>query len=183
MDLRDIAITLGGLYVTGYTLRSATIHLEHFAPAEFGASWPVMATPQLEALDAFRRYINRPIEISPAKGALARTLAPGDATLHNVTRYGRCYASDVLIPEGMTLEQAYELALEADVFGGIGVYPDWHPREGLHVDTRHLAGDKAPPGDPSDPATWSGLDVDDGHGGTVQDYFAAAEAFREQRRV
>jgi hypothetical protein len=52
-------------------------------------------------------------------------------------------------------------------FGGIGIYPDWSPFPGLHLDVRPAEGDVA---------KWAG--VDDGDG---QDYVAMGRGMERWR--
>lgn len=153
--LREAATVLLGGYAVLYALRSYSVNLEHFSPAEFGVWWPRMDVDLLRALDAYRDALGAPLEISPATGALGRALGDGNASQHNVARWGEVRAADVLVPEGMTLRQAYEIARGLELFSGIGVYPDWYPRPGLHLDTRR---DRSP----SDPALWAGRSTDKG---------------------
>lgn len=157
--------------MTAYALRSITVDLEHFGPAEFGASWPLMAGDLLRALDDFREQIGVPLQISPAAGALSRAL-DSDGSLHNVDRHGFVYAADVLVPSSMTLREAYFAAYQSGLFSGVGAYPDWRPRPGLHLDVRHVVASNPTPGvSVDDPATWAG--IDDGAGG--QEYVAVEE--------
>lgn len=159
--------------MTAYALRSITVDLQHFAPWEFRESWPLMAGDLLRALDDFRAQIGVPLELSPAKGALARAL-DSDGSLHNVDRHGFVYAADVLVPASMTLREAYNAAVDSGLFSGVGAYPHWSPRPGLHLDVRHVvSSNPTPNATPSSPATWAG--IDDGNGG--QEYVAAAEVF------
>ncbi len=158
-----LALLIAGGYMAVYTHKSATVQLDHFAPAEFGASWPAMAPKLLRALDQFREQLGEPLQVSPAPGAAARTLGPGAGSLHNVTKHGSSYAIDVLIPEGYTLRGAYEAAKASGLFSGIGVYPDWQPRPGLHLDVRHeVDTNPTPEATPDDPARWGMVDNDEG---------------------
>jgi len=165
-------VLIAGAYMVAYARKVSTMDLEHFDPAEFGGSFPVTAAPILRALDQFRDDLGEPIQVSPAPGAVARTLGPGSSSLHNITKYGQTYAVDVLIPPGHSLRETYRAARAARLFSGLGVYPDWQPRPGLHLDVRHRApSNPTPEASPSDPARWAG--VDDGDGG--QRYVAIDE--------
>ena len=129
------------------------IELRHFEPREFGLWWPWMDPRLLESLDEFRDRLGAPVMISPAQGALGRRLGEAGRSRHNVDRWKRVMAADVMLPRGPDLtdpEQGravVELARQAG-FGGIGLYPDWKPHPGLHLDIRPLKADGAP-------ATWS----------------------------
>jgi len=162
--VRRVLLGLAIVYGAAWVWRSMSIDLEHFDAHEFGAAWPLTSAAILRALDQFRSNLGQPLEVSPAPGAVARTLGPNAASLHNVVRYGQTYAVDVLIPRGHSLRETYRAARAARLFSGLGVYPDWSPRPGLHLDVRHRAPDSpTPEASPSDPARWAG--VDDGDGG------------------
>ncbi|GGX52355.1 hypothetical protein [Saccharospirillum salsuginis] len=156
---------LAALYGAAWVWKGQTVRLRYFKPHEFGQWWPLMDEDLLRGLDEFRRRIGRPVQISPAIGALGRPGA-GDS-MHNVTKWGQVRAADVLIP-GATVADLPGLVAEAravGVFGGVGAYPDWEPWPGLHLDTRDR--------DPNQPATWAGLDDGDGD----QYYTAIEEAW------
>jgi len=148
---------LGGvaaLYGAAWVWKGQAVKLRYFQPEEFGKWWPLMDADLLRGLDEFRHRLGRAVQISPAWGALGR---PGAGnSMHNVARWGQVKAADVLIPgaQPSELEGFYRVAREVEVFGGIGVYPDWEPWPGLHLDTRER--------DPQAPATWAGLDDEDG---------------------
>lgn len=151
-------------YVAKYAAQSASIKLKHFEPKEFGFWWPLMNPKLLYALDAFREKLGHPIMISPAHGALGRYMGKEEGSQHNVTKWGQVNAVDVM-PKGVYLDEAYLVAKNLNKFTGIGVYPDWLPLPGLHLDVRS---DRTP----MNPATWSGLKTANG-----QKYFAVEEAF------
>lgn len=125
--------------------------LKHFKASEFGGWWPLMNRDLLLKLDEFRERWGVPVQISPASGAIGRE-TKGSASQHNVLRWGEVRAVDVM-PVGMTTEAAKRRAVEIarDVgFTGIGLYPDWQPWPGLHLDVR---ADR----EPGDPAEWAGV--------------------------
>lgn len=143
-----------------------------FEPAEFGQWWPWMCPGLVAGLDVLRGELGAPLEISPAKGSLGRYEGRG-GSLHNVERHGLCYAADVLLPASWPVDEAFFLAQGLKIFSGIGVYPEWRPRAGLHLDMRHLAPQNPTPGRvPQSPATWGA--VRDKFGNQV--YVTAAEA-------
>lgn len=84
------------------------------------------------------RYVGFPVVISPAAGSLGRRLG-GSSSLHNVDVFGMVYAADVLLPLSWGVEEGFDAACNVRLFSGIGVYPFWKPRPGLHVDVRHLS--------------------------------------------
>lgn len=140
---------VGAVYYLAYRRKQELVdklNLTYFRPEEFGSSLPLMDTRLLLALDAFRAALKKPITVSPAVGALLRPWAPGSEHF-----YGR--AADIMFPQGPSLARAYETALELRLFSGLGVYPDWKPYPGMHVDVR-------PTRDPSDPARWAGVQRD-----------------------
>lgn len=143
-----------------------------FAPQEFGA-WVNRVHPALLlALDVLRDTLNSPVVISPAPGSLGRRLA-GSSSLHNVDVFGMVYAADVLLPVSWGAEEGFDAARNVRLFSGIGVYPFWKPRAGLHLDVRHLSAVNPTKGaTPLTPATWGGVP---GAGGR-QEYVSAASA-------
>lgn len=102
-------------------------------------------------LDLFRYRWGRAVIISPADGALGRR--DDSSSRHNIERWGRVEAADVM-PTGM--DHAYQAREAVEVarrcaITGIGVYPHWSPRPGLHLDVRDAA-------KPGDPAAWGAID-------------------------
>lgn len=150
MNLITAVGALAAAYGAAWVWKGQSVKLRYFSASEFGAWWPVMDAKLLHGLDEFRHRIGRPVQVSPALGALGRPGA-GDS-MHNVTQWGQVRAADVLIP-GVTVSELphlYQIARGMGVFGGIGVYPDWEPWAGFHFDTRDQ--------DPQSPATWAGID-------------------------
>lgn len=113
----------------------------------------------VEYLNRFEEKWGYPVLISPASGSIIRN-SPGsqhDVMLGN--------AIDVM-PEHMTdkatVRRAIRIAKEVG-FTGIGIYPDWLPSPGLHLDVR-----------PTDRiATWGAV-KDDG----VQVYVSLNQALK-----
>lgn len=145
---------------------------KHFAPHEFGP-WANMIHPALLfALDVLREKLGAAVVISPAAGSLGRRLG-GSSSLHNVDVHGTVHAADVLLPMAWGAAGGFEAARELRLFSGIGVYPFWKPRAGLHLDVRHLSVMNPSKGaTPFTPATWGGVP---GAGGR-QEYISAAAA-------
>lgn len=143
-----------------------------FAPHEFGAWLNRVHPALLFALDVLRDTLNAPVVISPAAGALGRRLG-GSSSLHNVDVFGMVYAADVLLPLTWGVAEGFDAARNVRLFSGIGVYPFWKPRPGLHVDVRHLSAVNPTKGaTPLKPATWGAVR---GAGGR-QEYVSAAAA-------
>lgn len=131
------------------------VQLHHFVPAEFRGWFDQVAPRLLVLLDVLRGHWRAPIRISPARGAIGRRLGPQDTSQHNIDRWGEVRAVDVM-PFGMSSpDQARRLLAlaEATGFTGLGVYPHWQPRPGLHVDVRI----DVPVGSP---AQWGAIDED-----------------------
>lgn len=143
-----------------------------FSAREFG-TWVNSIHPALLfALDVLRDTLNAPVVISPAPGALGRRLG-GSSSLHNVDVFGMVYAADVLLPLSWGVAGGFDAARNVRLFSGIGVYPFWKPRPGLHVDVRHLSAMNPSKGaTPLTPATWGAVL---GAGGR-QEYVSAAAA-------
>lgn len=128
-----------------------------FAPHEFGAWADMMHPALLFALDVLRDALNAPVVISPANGALGRRMGMS-TSLHNVQFHGQVYAADVLLPSSCGVDHGFDVARALRLFSGIGVYPFWRPRAGLHLDVRHLAATNPTKGaTPRHPATWGGV--------------------------
>lgn len=143
-----------------------------FARDEFGAWADMMHPALLFALDVLRDALNAPVVISPAKGSLGRRMGMS-TSLHNVQFHGQVYAADVLLPSSCGVDHGFDVARALRLFSGIGVYPFWRPRAGLHLDVRHLATTNPTKGaTPRYPATWGGVV---GAGGR-QEYISASAA-------
>lgn len=127
--------------------------LDHFGRHEFGEWADQMSEAQLRCLDRFRALWGAKVKVSRADGAVGRH-AGNSTSKHNVDRWGEVRATDVF-PEGMRTRADAERAIrcaEQAGFTGIGVYPDWDPAPGLHLDTRD--GDRV--------ARWGFVDTDQG---------------------
>jgi hypothetical protein len=105
----------------------------------------------LQVADKFRALWGAKVSISPAPGAIGRK---DGASFHNYVKHGTVKALD-LFPEGMKnaddFARAYECALKAGATG-FGVYPDWLPQPGIHIDVGVREGRGV-----GNPATWSGI--------------------------
>ena len=143
-----------------------------FARDEFGEWADMMHPGLLFALDVLRDKLGAAVVISSARGSLGRRLA-GSSSLHNVDVFGMVYAADVLLPLSWGVAESFDAARHVRLFSGIGVYPFWKPRAGLHLDVRHLSPRNPSKGaTPLKPATWGGVP---GAGG-LQEYISAAAA-------
>ena len=143
-----------------------------FARDEFGEWADMMHPALLFALDVLRDALNAVVVVSPAKGALGRWMGMS-TSLHNANFHGMVYAVDVLLPMAWGVAAGFDAARNLRLFSGIGVYPFWKPRAGLHLDVRHLSAVNPTKGaTPLAPATWGGVP---GAGGR-QEYMSAAAA-------
>ena len=122
-------------------------NLHYFKPGEFREWWGRMDPRLLVLLDTLRHRYSYPIAISPHPRAIGRE--DGGSSWHDYKTHGRVYAVDVLPADSQRRDRMQWLVEEAQRLGftGIGVYPGWEPRPGLHVDTRTER-------EPGDPATW-----------------------------
>jgi len=144
---------------------------KYYLESEFRGWYYDIDIALLYLIDKFREEWGAPVLISPASGSIGRRVSdptkPGWTSQHNIVNHGKVKAID-LMPTGMDTpadrERAYEIARQVG-FTGIGIYPDWRPRAGIHVDIR---ADKLP----GDPAKWSAFDVDG-----KQEYFGVIDAF------
>lgn len=117
--------------------------MKYFSEHEFNG-WYGRLSPELKiALDTFRGVWGYPVIISPAEGAVGRHL--GDSkSQHNIDKWGEVRAVDIF-PYGLDsysdAVRAIQCAKESG-FTGIGIYPEWSPQCGMHVDVRpgnHIA--------------------------------------------
>lgn len=145
-QLKDGMVMFGELYAAAYALRSQTCKLQYFSDHEFGLWWPFMDTELLLGLDRFREVLGSAVVISPAPDALGRM--SNKSSQHYPAPLVR--AVDVLL--STDLEKGYRAARKVG-FCGIGVYPDWKPRAGIHLDMR-------PDRTPENPALWSARRID-----------------------
>lgn len=98
----------------------------HFAPSEWPDDPNRVAPDLVRLMDAVRSEAGVPIHIHAAWSLSGH----GAGSLH-----GQGRAVDFHFAPG--LEPAAEFALLAAFgFGGIGLYPEWRPRHGWHVDLR-----------------------------------------------
>lgn len=125
----------------------------YLRPADFyraGVDWLPRMDPQLvHGLELFFAAVAKEggqAMISAHEEALGRTNG-NNTSQHYFQPGGRVRAADVMV-SGIPLQRAYTLARNLGVFSGIGLYPEWKPYPGLHLDTRTTRA-------AIDPATWS----------------------------
>lgn len=164
------AMGAAALWYGGRGVKNNGLDLRYFSATEFGPYWPLMSRELLEKLDEFRARLGYPVAISPAAGAIGRPILKADGSQgesessaeksqHNYLLHGEIRAVDVMpSPPGgaNAAERQHWLTVARAVgFTGIGLYPDWRPRAGLHLDVRK---DRTP----SNPALWAGVRNDAG---------------------
>ena len=144
---QTVGITGAMLYAGLYAAKRAAIGpLKWFEPGDFGAWFPLLDTDLIIKLDQFADYLQTRVIISPAPGAIGRIGTGAESSQHFPKPY--IYAIDVMSP-GASLEDQYQAA-RAVGFHGIGLYPNWKPYHGVHLDTRT---DR----DADNPAEWSSV--------------------------
>jgi len=163
------AVTLTGGLALFWLKRSSdrnALELTYFTSGEFGPYWPLMSLDLLKKLDAFRDRLGYPVSISPAPGGIGRPIigsedqaaeSGAEKSYHNYLVHGEVMAIDVMPqpPGGATpLERQRWVNVARDVgFTGIGLYPDWKPRPGIHLDVRPVSALKPGQGY----AAWAGV--------------------------
>lgn len=133
--------------------------VQYFKPDEFHGQLDHLDSNVVLELDALRGMVGR-IMVSPAPGAVAR-FQPGSQ--HDMTN-GRLSLAIDIMPLDVSLADFYKAAQTRVRIGGVGLYPDWLPHPGAHIDLR----DRKPDGSQ---ATWSGLKI-----AGVQQYRGIQEA-------
>jgi hypothetical protein len=134
----------------GYTFR-------HLSPENITGCWDKMDMAFLRRVDQFIEDSPGKWIVSPATGAACRDYGSKTSRHYAVGR--KADALDIMLVSG-DLEEHYNLARQW--FGGVGVYPDWYPHPGLHVDGRE--GEQV--------ATWAGIKQ-----GNKQVYVSVEQAF------
>lgn len=155
------------------------LNLRYFKPHEFRGWWDRMDPALLVLLDRFRARLSVltpdpggvEVKVSPHPRAIGRHDGPEDDSKHNVDHWGRVLAVDVMPQLGRQYRRnAVGIAIDTG-FTGVGVYPDWEPHWGLHLDAR-------PGREPGNPATWSGIKIwDRDEQRMVQVYRALEQGF------
>lgn len=116
--------------------------MQYFRPEEFHGWYADLGEGLKTKLDAFRSLWGRAVIVSPHPKAVGRHLGPDNTSKHNIDYWEEVLAVDVM-PTGVRgqddMEHAAACAVEAG-FTGIGVYPFWSPRPGLHLDDRPFDG-------------------------------------------
>lgn len=118
---------------------------EFFVEEEFRGYANQLNPVLLQKLDEFAHNWGGSVIVSPAAGAIIRD----DPTSQHHRFLGN--AIDVMLPDMVTKADANRAINVAKNVGftGIGIYPDWLPYAGMHLDVRE-----------GSRATWGGVDVD-----------------------
>lgn len=142
------------------------MHIENFKKQEFREWFHRMSPRIICFIDLLRHKWGYPIDVSRHPHALGRN---GKGTSqHFWENWGEVRAIDCHPRRILTADDArriVDLAIDCG-FTGIGFYPQWNPRPGLHLDVR----DNRKMGDP---AMWGG--VLNGNGKQI--YVSMDEAF------
>ncbi len=148
--LKEAGVSMAVLYAAAYSLQASNLDLKYFKNSEFGVWFPLMNPELLKGLDVFREALNSPIIVSPAHGSMGRLYNPASQHFPRPL----VNAIDVMIPKA-DLYEAYKTVRRIEIFSGIGVYPNWKPYKGFHLDMRESR-------DAGTPALWAGLKNDNG---------------------
>lgn len=147
--LKKAGLGVGIVYAAAYALQSASVSLRHFSASDFGLWFPLINTKTLINLDEFREVLGYPVYVSPVVGAVGRL--PGAGVRNGSSHIPSPLIDAVDVMTDAPLSEAYDAARKVG-FHGIGLYPDWKPRQGLHLDMRSER-------TAQNPATWSALRV------------------------
>lgn len=153
--------------------------LRYFKPHEFRGWWDDMDPALLVLLDRFRARLapltpdpgGVVVRVSPHPRAIGRHDGAKGTSQHNIDRWGEVRAIDVMPMIGRQYRRNV-VGIAIDVgFTGVGLYPDWNPSWGLHLDVRQ---DR----EQGKPATWSGIKIwDHDQQKMVQTYRALEQGF------
>jgi len=99
--------------------------ITYFTPKEEWGDWRKVYADLIFALDAFRKFVGKPVHINGAYSAAGHT----DDSYHY-----KGMAVDIHVKDMHIIDQ-YIAATRFDEFNGIGVYPHW-ATPGLHLDIR-----------------------------------------------
>lgn len=126
--------------------KSEVYTMKYFNKSEFQGYYDKLDLDLKVKLDKFRELWGAPVMISPAVGAVGRN--DSSKSQHNINYTGGIVKAVDVMPSGLdksNMSKAFEIAKKAG-FTGVGLYPDWLPQAGLHLDTRNTT-----------LATWGGI--------------------------
>ena len=109
--------------------------IDGFTESEFQNQLHLLDSRVVYMVAALRKKIGR-LRISPAPGAIART-SGSKTTMHYAEPAAGVLSQAIdVMPLDVDLKTAYAAAMQLKAIGGVGVYPDWLPLPGLHLDLR-----------------------------------------------
>lgn len=110
---------------------------------KYGFDWyPKMNPKLINALEEMAGRIPYKVMISPHSGALGRKNGSTTSQHHYCGDGDLVNAADIMFlknGEGLTRQELTQLFKDVkamNLFSGIGVYPDWQPVSGMHLDIR-----------------------------------------------
>lgn len=111
--------------------------VRHFLPEEFRGELSAIDGRLIYAVDELRARLGAALIVSPARGSMTRFGDAARTSMHYANPAAGIYgqAVDLMSPEA-TLREVYEAAAAVREIGGIGIYPNWRPWPGVHVDIR-----------------------------------------------
>lgn len=112
--------------------------VNHFTPDEFHGQTDLIEPRLVVAIDQLREILGGRLRISPAPGAIARDYG-SDRSQHwvgDLDNPVRLSTGIDLFPLDNSLGEVYAAAKQVPMIGGVGLYPDWSPSPGVHVDIR-----------------------------------------------
>ena len=99
---------------------------------------PYLEAEVVFALEALREKLGKPLLVSRAVGAIARTWSQGSqhhVRLKQGLQRILSHACDLWVPDS-TLQEVYAAAKDVPAIGAFGAYPQWETYPGVHVDIR-----------------------------------------------
>ena len=144
--------------------------MRYFTPEEFRGQYDLLDEELKTVIDEFRHLWGDAVTVSPAPGSIGREYGRG---FHNYAKHGTIKAIDLMpsnFNDHIDFKRAYEIAKQAGA-RGIGIYPDWRPSAGIHLDVGRRPGRVK-----GYVAKWSGFRQLDG----TQKFFSINKAFKER---
>jgi hypothetical protein len=156
-----------------HTFTPEDLGVTYFSPGEFNGWWPLIDPRWLVCADILREMSGLIIDVSPVDGAIGRRLGESSLTDHNVDRFGRVHAVDVLPRWLVATSNKITISRQAQRFSdiaqdvgftAIGYYPDWRNAKGKKNPGFHLGTRRSRR--VGSPATWGRLKNESGDGYT-----------------
>ena len=151
--------------------------IDHFEPSEFQGKLHLLDHRVPYVIDKLRKRIGGRLVPSPVGGAIAREGKKHKSSQHYANPQQGIYSTaiDLMSPD-IDLFTVFREAQEMSEIGGIGLYPDWNPFPGVHIDLRL----RKPGGAP---AIWMAKKVIDDKGGSKQVYVGIDWDYINQRAI